>query len=83
MRSAARSARRRRPCSRHRPASSAIACPLKIVDAAPSLVSALTAEPDGAANAILTADTRAKVVSRVVAIGGKDVTLTAIGKGAR
>ncbi|MGH7281866.1 MAG: bifunctional glutamate N-acetyltransferase/amino-acid acetyltransferase ArgJ [Polyangiaceae bacterium] len=54
----------------------------KIVDAAPSLVAALQVEPDGAAHAILTTDTRAKIVTRVVTIGGKDVTLTAIGKGA-
>lgn len=54
----------------------------KIVDAAPALVSALAPEPDGAAEAILTTDTRSKIVARTVEIGGVTVTLTAIGKGA-
>jgi acetylglutamate kinase len=54
----------------------------KIVDAAPALVAALAQTPDGAAQAIMTTDTRAKIVSRVLLIDGKKVTLTAIGKGA-
>ncbi len=54
----------------------------KIVDAAPALALALAPEPDGAANAILTTDTRTKVVARTLVLGGKTVTLTAIGKGA-
>ena len=58
----------------------------KIVDAAPALVAALASQPDGAAQAIMTTDTRAKIVSRVIALDGPSgntkVTLTAIGKGA-
>ncbi|MEO8875068.1 MAG: bifunctional glutamate N-acetyltransferase/amino-acid acetyltransferase ArgJ [Polyangiaceae bacterium] len=54
----------------------------KIVDAAPALVAALALAPDGAAQGILTTDTRAKIVARVVTLDGQRVTLTAIGKGA-
>jgi acetylglutamate kinase len=53
----------------------------KIVDAVPQLVASLETEPDRAAEAIMTTDTRKKVACRVISIGGKTVTLTAIGKG--
>src|SRR5438552_480730 len=42
---------------------------------------ALTASPEPAAEAILTTDTRTKLASRRLAIGGRDVTLSAIAKG--
>jgi len=53
----------------------------KIVAAAPKLVSSLKPDPLAAAEAILTTDTRIKIGSRSVQIGGKDVTLTCICKG--
>ena len=53
----------------------------KIVAAAPKLVSSLKPDPLVAAEAILTTDTRIKIGSRNVQIGGKDVTLTCICKG--
>jgi acetylglutamate kinase len=53
----------------------------KIVAAAPTLAGSLQADPLGAAEAILTTDTRVKLASRTLQIGGKDVTLTCICKG--
>lgn len=53
----------------------------KVVAAVPSLVGSLTLAPEPAAEAILTTDTRTKLASRTVAIGGKDVTISAIAKG--
>jgi acetylglutamate kinase len=53
----------------------------KIVSAAPTLAGSLKADPLGAAEAIMTTDTRTKLGARVVRIGGKDVTLTCICKG--
>src|SRR5438552_1640564 len=42
---------------------------------------ALTASPEPAAEAILTTDTRTKLASRRLAIGGREVTVSAIAKG--
>jgi acetylglutamate kinase len=53
----------------------------KISAALPKLVQTLKAAPETAAEAILTTDTRIKMASRVVKLGGKTVTLTAIAKG--
>jgi len=53
----------------------------KIVAAAPALVAGLGAAPEPAAEAILTTDTRTKLASRTISIGGRDVTLAAIAKG--
>ncbi len=53
----------------------------KIVDAIPALVQALGPQPDPAAEAIMTTDTRMKLSSRTVRLSGKDVTLSAICKG--
>ena len=53
----------------------------KIVEAAPQLVLNLRTEIDAAADAILTTDTRRKVACRIIVVGGRTVTLTAIAKG--
>jgi len=53
----------------------------KIAAKAPELVAALGAAPEPAAEAILTTDTRTKLASRTLALGGKDVTIAAIAKG--
>jgi acetylglutamate kinase len=53
----------------------------KLIDAVPALVSALTLAPEPAAEAILTTDTRTKLASRTLELGGKEVTISAIAKG--
>jgi acetylglutamate kinase len=53
----------------------------KIVAAAPNLAQSLRPEPEQAAEAIMTTDTRIKMAARTVQIGGKDVTISAICKG--
>ncbi len=53
----------------------------KVVAVAPSLVGSLTTAPEPAAEAILTTDTRTKLSSRTVDVGGKEVTIAAIAKG--
>jgi acetylglutamate kinase len=53
----------------------------KLVAAAPALVAALGAAPEPAAEAILTTDTRTKLASRTIDVGGRAVTLAAIAKG--
>ena len=53
----------------------------KIVAATPRLVEGLSEEPDSAAEAILTTDTRVKMASRTLDIEGTAVTVSAIGKG--
>lgn len=53
----------------------------KITDALPSLVANLEADPEYAAEAIMTTDTRLKLGSRIVRIGDVDVVISAICKG--
>ncbi|AKU90414.1 bifunctional glutamate N-acetyltransferase/amino-acid acetyltransferase ArgJ [Vulgatibacter incomptus] len=53
----------------------------KIVAAAPALVADLKADAQPAAEAIMTTDTRKKLASRVVHLGGAEVTIAAICKG--
>ena len=53
----------------------------KIVATAPALVTALTLAPEPAAEAILTTDTRTKLASRSIVVGGKEVVISAIAKG--
>lgn len=53
----------------------------KIVAAAPRLVAALGQAPEPAGEAILTTDTRTKLASRRITLGGHDVTVSAIAKG--
>ncbi len=53
----------------------------KIVAALPQLVKNLRPEPDFAAEAIMTTDTRVKVAHRSLTLGGKPVVLAAICKG--
>ena len=53
----------------------------KIVAAMPQLVANLREEPDDAAQAIMTTDTRVKMAHRVLELDGKTVTLAAICKG--
>jgi acetylglutamate kinase len=53
----------------------------KIVAAAPALVAALAEAPEPAAEAILTTDTRIKLAARTLELGGRTVTVSAIGKG--
>jgi acetylglutamate kinase len=53
----------------------------KIVAAMPTLSASLKPDAMAAAEAIMTTDTRVKLASRTVAIGGKDVTLACICKG--
>jgi len=53
----------------------------KLIAAAPALVAGLTAAPELAAEAILTTDTRTKLASRTIELGGREVTLAALAKG--
>jgi acetylglutamate kinase len=53
----------------------------KVVGVAPALVAALTTAPEPAAEAILTTDTRTKLASRTLDVGGREVTISAIAKG--
>lgn len=53
----------------------------KIVDAVPALVRALAPQAEGAAEAIMTTDTRPKLALREVRVGGKSALLAAIAKG--
>lgn len=53
----------------------------KILAALPRLTQSMAAAPELAAEAILTTDTRMKLASRTLRVGGKSVTLTAICKG--
>ncbi len=53
----------------------------KIIAALPQLVEELRQEPEAAAEAIMTTDTRVKMAMRALSIGGKEVTLAAICKG--
>jgi acetylglutamate kinase len=53
----------------------------KITGAMPALVAALTPAPEPAAEAILTTDTRSKLASRTLELGGRTVTISAIAKG--
>ncbi|MEO8553960.1 MAG: bifunctional glutamate N-acetyltransferase/amino-acid acetyltransferase ArgJ, partial [Kofleriaceae bacterium] len=53
----------------------------KLIAAAPALVAGLGAAPEPAAEAILTTDTRTKLASRTISVGGREVTLAAIAKG--
>ncbi|HEX7704655.1 MAG TPA: bifunctional ornithine acetyltransferase/N-acetylglutamate synthase, partial [Kofleriaceae bacterium] len=53
----------------------------KVIAAAPALVAQLTAAPEPAAEAIITTDTRTKLASRTIELGGRTVTLAAIAKG--
>jgi acetylglutamate kinase len=53
----------------------------KIVAAAPQLVANLRPEPEQAAEAIMTTDTRIKMAQRSVQIGGAEVCISAICKG--
>jgi acetylglutamate kinase len=53
----------------------------KLVASVPALVNSLTVAPEPAAEAILTTDTRTKLASRTLELGGKEVTISAIAKG--
>ena len=53
----------------------------KIVAAAPTLAGSLRPEPEPAAEAMMTTDTRIKLAGRSVAIGGKEVVIAALCKG--
>ena len=53
----------------------------KVIAAAPQLVAALSPAPEPAAEAIMTTDTRTKLASRTLALGGREVTISAIAKG--
>ncbi|MFL5453521.1 MAG: bifunctional glutamate N-acetyltransferase/amino-acid acetyltransferase ArgJ [Myxococcales bacterium] len=53
----------------------------KIVDAASSLVANLRPEPEQAAEAMMTTDTRIKLAGRSVEIGGKEVVIAGVCKG--
>ncbi len=53
----------------------------KIVACAPQLVSNLRAEPDAAAEAIMTTDTRVKMASRTLLAHGTEITIAAFCKG--
>ena len=53
----------------------------KLIAAVPALVASLAIAPEPAAEAILTTDTRTKLASRTLVLGGKEVTLSAIAKG--
>ena len=53
----------------------------KIVAAAPSLAANLRSEPEQAAEAMMTTDTRIKLAGRSVDIGGKEVVIAALCKG--
>jgi acetylglutamate kinase len=53
----------------------------KIVAAIPRCVGELSADPDRAAEAIMTTDTTKKLASRVIVVDGREVTIAAICKG--
>jgi acetylglutamate kinase len=53
----------------------------KIVSALPQLVKSLRPEPEACAEAIMTTDTRIKIASRTLTLGGKTVTLAGVCKG--
>jgi acetylglutamate kinase len=53
----------------------------KVIAAAPGLAMALSPAPEPAAEAILTTDTRTKLFSRTLTLGGRTVTISAIAKG--
>src|SRR5262249_27917675 len=53
----------------------------KLIRAGPPLVSALTLAAPPPAEALLATDTRTKLASRTLTLGGKDVTISAIAKG--
>src|SRR5262245_52070700 len=53
----------------------------KLIAAAPAPAASLTVAPEPAAEAILTTDTRTKLASRTLELGGKEVTIAAIAKG--
>ncbi len=53
----------------------------KVVDVMPALVDRLDTNPLPAAEAIITTDTRVKMASRVVQLGDREVTVSAICKG--
>lgn len=53
----------------------------KIADAAPRLVEALSPNPLPCAEAIMTTDTRVKMISRVIELGGEEITIAAVCKG--
>jgi acetylglutamate kinase len=53
----------------------------KLVAAAPALVAALGVAPQPAAEAMITTDTRTKLASRSIVVGGRDVIVSAIAKG--
>jgi acetylglutamate kinase len=53
----------------------------KMLARVPELVASLGDNPDPAAQAMMTTDTRQKVLSRTLEVGGKEVTLLAIAKG--
>jgi len=53
----------------------------KLVDAAARAAGGLGPIVEGAAEAIMTTDTRPKIAHRVITLGGRDVVIAAIGKG--
>ena len=53
----------------------------KVIAAAPALAAALSPAPEPAAEAIMTTDTRTKLSSRTLVVGGREVTISAIAKG--
>jgi len=53
----------------------------KVVGAATRAAGALGSIVEGAAEAIMTTDTRPKIAHRVVTLGGRDIVIAAIGKG--
>jgi acetylglutamate kinase len=53
----------------------------RLAAALPRLVAGLAPEPDAAADAILTTDTRRKLASRTLTLGGREVTVAALAKG--
>ena len=53
----------------------------KVIGALPRLVEALRADPDQAAEAILTTDVVVKMATRTLNLGGREVTVSAICKG--
>jgi acetylglutamate kinase len=53
----------------------------KLEEALPRLAERLSVQPEAAAEAILTTDTRIKVASRTLTVQGREVTISAIAKG--
>jgi len=53
----------------------------KVTAVAPALAASLTTAPEPAAEAIHTTDTRTKLASRTLDVGGREVTISAIAKG--